>query len=175
MALLFQSNPDQWEGRTVDPGATVRWYVSRYGRLMRSGEVVLLWEAQGHFEASVRGLYGWGLTTDEPTRDSRGDLRVPVLYVERWVAREDANVPAAEHRAPMPTSKVLGLPSWGDHLLSTMPVGANFLVTEQQLWEVAGLAAKMFPDTQLVKAAELDAAGQKISVNKFKAARLVGI
>ena len=157
MPLLFQANPDRWDLRaSLKRGAVVRWYVTRYKSLMQPGMVVLLWSARGKkLPKTVRGLYGWGLTVGELQADDLGYDRIPVRHVERWVDAEQdkAQVALDQQDAPLSAETVLQLPSWQDHLLGANPVGANFVVSEEQLAELADtLVLRRFRGSQLGQA-----------------------
>lgn len=171
MALLFQSNPDQWDlRRFLQPGGKVSWFVTRYLKYMKPGVLTLLWEAQGSEDPAVRGLYGWGITLAEPAPDERGRLRIPLQYVERWVSAGDAkrNVPESDHVAGIPAQEVLSLPSWQDHPLAKMPVGTNFIVTPAQLEELSDIVQKKYPGSAFPQAARLDQEGKPLAVEQFE-------
>lgn len=160
MALLFQSHPDQWDLRKyLIPGKNAYWNASRYQSLMGPGMIVLLWEARGSEPPEVRGLYGWGITTSELQKDYEGRARIRVQYIERWVSKTDAEkkVPDENHIAPIPASEVLNLRSWSDHLIESLPVGTNFIVTDTQLRDLLyeRVLEKFNDDTQLKKAVVL--------------------
>jgi hypothetical protein len=175
-AFLFQSNPDRWDMRSfLKPGEEVAWYVTRYPSQMRPGALVLLWEARGREQVAVRGLYGWGITTDEVGPDEKGDLRIPVHCVERWVHPDDdeSNVPDDQHIAPIPGSEVLDLPSWSGHQLATMPIGTNFLVSREQLGQLSELVVKpAVPDSQFPQAVDQVTKGEGLDPGLFKPVRL---
>ncbi len=177
MALLFQSNPDQWNLRKyLKPGGHVRWFVSRYQTLMRPGALVLLWVAKGSQSPQIKGLYGWGVTTDEVKQDDEGRLRIRLQYVERWVSKTDdeKKVDDENHIAPIPADKVLDLPAWKDHLLAVMPAGTNFLVTAEQLQELTdNIVDAKFQGSQFRRAVNQDIEGGKLDPNGFTFKRLV--
>lgn len=171
MALLFQSNPDQWDlRRFLKPGGKVSWFVTRYLKYMKPGVLTLLWEAQGSEAPAVRGLYGWGITLTEPAPDELGRLRILLQYVERWVSAGDAkrNVPESDHVAGIPAQEVLSLPSWQDHPLKKMPVGTNFVVLPAQLEELSDIVRKKYPGSAFPKAARLDQQGKPLVVEEFE-------
>jgi len=169
MAFLFQSNPDQWDlRRHLVPGNYVSWFVSRYQALMRPGALVLLWEAQGSRSKAVKGLYGWGILTEEPAPDPGGRLRVRLMYVERWIAQTDKDTPLEDHLAPILGIDVLALPAWQDHLLAVMPIGTNFLVTPEQLEQLSDrIVAPRFPDSQFDRAVRTANDGQQLDPSGF--------
>lgn len=175
MAFLFQSNPDQWDlRRYFVPGRSAAWFVSRYQSLLYPGALVLLWEAQGSAGRAVRGLYGWGITTAGPAADERGKLRVPLLYVERWVRAGELDSPPTEQHAPVMANDLLALPAWSDHLLATLPSGTNFLVTEPQLRELAELLRdRLDPQSNFHAALQLNIAGTPIAPEQFSAQLLM--
>ena len=157
MALLFQSSPDQWNlRRNLKPGRSDLWFVSRYQALMQPGRLVLLWEAKGTKAENVRGLYGWGVTIDELTRDTRGRLRIRLQYIERWVSKTDESKENREDDiAPIAASEVLGLNTWRNHLLSVFAAGTNFVVTPEQLEELSERIVKVrFPKSKFREAVE---------------------
>ncbi|MFN2133264.1 MAG: hypothetical protein ACK2VD_22250 [Anaerolineae bacterium] len=168
MAFLFQSNPDQWDlRRHLVPGSYVSWFVSRYQALMGPGALVLLWEAQGSRPKAVKGLYGWGILTEEPAPDG-GRLRVRLMYVERWITEKDKDTPLEDHLAPIPGTDVLALPAWQDHLLAVMPIGTNFLVTPEQLEQLSDrIVTLRFPDSQLDRAVRVANDGQQLDPSGF--------
>jgi hypothetical protein len=171
MALLFQSNPDQWDLRqNFRPGGKVYWFVTRYLKFMKPGVLTLLWEAQGSEPLAVKGLYGWGITLAEPVPDKNGRLRIPLQYVERWVSASDsqANAPESRHIAGIPAQQVLSLSSWQDHPLAKMPVGTNFVVTPDQVKELCEvIVQKKYPSSAFPQAAQLDQAGKPVDVQNF--------
>lgn len=170
MALLFQSNPDQWDlRRYFEPGQYVSWFVSRYQTSMYPGVLVLLWEAQGSKPKEIKGLYGWGITTDAVKPDATGRLRIRLQYIERWVSKVDKNKSSAEHTAPIPADDVLSLPAWrGKHLLDVMPIGTNFLVSGKQLEELSNRIVRFrFPKSQFQEAIELDMRGERLDWTAF--------
>jgi hypothetical protein len=170
MAVLFQSKPEQWDlRRYFEPGQYVSWYVSRYQASMYPGVLVLLWEAQGSKQQAVRGLYGWGITTDNVKPDANGRMRIRLQYIERWVSEADKNLPLEEHVAPIPANDVLSLPSWKDtHLLAVMPSGTNFLVSARQLEELATQIVRFrYPMSQFQQAVELDLEGERLNWDAF--------
>ena len=169
MAFLFQSNPDQWDlRRHLTPGNHVSWFVSRYQALMRPGALVLLWEARGSGPRAVRGLYGWGIMTEEPAPDATGRLRVRLQYVERWISKKDRDIPRENHTAPLPGAAVLALPAWKDHLLAVMAIGTNFLVTPNQLEQLSErIVTVRFPDSQFGRAVRAESDGQQLDPSTF--------
>jgi len=179
MALLFQSNPDQWDLRgSIEPGEKVSWFVTRYLNFMRPSVLTLLWEAQGSKAPGVRGLYGWGVTLGEAMPDRQGRLRIPLQYVERWIAKSDAdeNVSDIEHIAAVPAQDILLLSSWQDHLLATMPIGTNFIVTPSQILELSeSIVRPRFPDSEFPRAARMDSEGVPLVVENFSKQRLVEV
>lgn len=171
MALLFQSNPDQWDLRlSLQPGEKVSWFVTRHLKYMKLGVLTLLWEAQGSEDPAVRGLYGWGITLSEPAPDTLGRLRIPLQYIERWVSAGDAkrNIPESEHVAGIPAQDVLSLPSWQDHPLAKMPIGTNFIVLPVQLEELSLIVQKKYPGSAFPPAARLDQERKPLSVEEFE-------
>lgn len=177
MAFLFQSNPDQWDlRRYLQPGQHVAWFVSRYQSLMRPGALVLLWEAQGRQSPAVKGLYGWGITTDGVYTDDEGRRRIRLRYVERWVHPADnaGQVPDEHHIAPVPAKAVMALPGWQDHPLAVMPIGTNFLVTVEQLQELwHRLLDVNLPGSQLGQVLPLEVQGVPLDPNAFEPQRIV--
>jgi hypothetical protein len=170
MALLFQSNPDQWDLRKhFEPGGYVSWFVSRYESSMYPGLPVLLWEAQGSKQKAIRGLYGWGITTDDVKQDATGRLRIRLQYIERWVSKANEKLPLEEHVAPIPANEVLSLPAWKDtHLLAIMPIGTNFLVSVKQLEELSDqIVQNRFPSSQFKYAVQQDIKGEQLDWNAF--------
>ena len=171
MALLFQSNPDQWDlRRYLKPGGKVSWFVNRYLDEMKTGVLTLLWEAQGTKSKLIRGLYGWGITLAEATPDEQGLLRIPLQYVERWICAEDAKkgVLEAEQNAGIQAKDVLTLESWHDHLLNKMAIGTNFKILPLQLKELSSLVSKKYPESKFPEAVRLQNEGIPLNVNKFK-------
>lgn len=171
MALLFQSNPDQWDlRRYFTPGERESWFVSRHLAYMKSGVLTLLWEAQGSKDQAVRGLYGWGVTLDEPSPDKRGRLRIPLQYIERWICTRDVagDVPKPDHSAALAARDVLSLPSWKQHQLNTMPIGTNFLVLPVQLRELRVLVEERYPNSALPRAIQNDIDGSPLVANDFE-------
>jgi hypothetical protein len=145
---------------------------------MTPGALVLFWEAQGTKQPSVKGLYGWGITLDEPQEDFRGQRRIQIRYVERWVSASDAAniIPESEHAAAIPGEEVLSLPSWENHLLATMPAGTNFIVTPTQLLELTNIIVrKRYPTSELPRAALEDAEGKRLIVEQFTAQRIMEV
>lgn len=176
MSLLFQSNPDQWDLRKhFEPQKYVSWHVSRYENLMWPGKLVLLWVAKGHEPPQVRGLYGWGITTGEVRPDSHNELRIRLQYIERWVAKSDhdADTPPAQHRAPIPASKILSLPSWKKHPLATIPAGTNFLVSEQQMRELLKVVGAHGLALQFQQAYEQSLSGSPLPLGSFEPGHVV--
>ena len=172
MALLFQSNPDQWDLRQhLEPGGRAFWFVNRYLSYMKQGTLTLLWEAQGKQRRAVKGLYGWGILRGEPARDVRGLLRAPLTYIERWVSADDAR---KEERKPeqdmaaIPADNVLALESWRDHLLARMPIGTTFLIDKMQIEELSGIVMRRYRRSAFREAAELDAAGEPLPLDRFE-------
>jgi hypothetical protein len=171
MALLFQSNPDQWDLRKyLTPGDEESWFVNRYFTYMKPGVLILLWEAQGSQSPEVRGLYGWGITLGEPVPDRRGRLRIPLQYVERWVNAADVNgrVPESRHIAGVPAKVVLELPSWHNHPLNRMPAGTNFVVTAEQLRALHALVSREYPASAFGLAVEKDIQGLPLVPEEFE-------
>ena len=170
MALLFQSNPEEWDlRRFLIPGNDAAWFVTRYQALMYPGALALLWEAQGKLHGPVRGLYGWGITTGEIRRDAGGRQRIPLKYVERWVLQSDREHAPDGHMAAIPAAVVLSLPTWSDHLLNKMPIGTNFLVSPEQVEELAReLVQKIFPASQFAAAVKKELAGDSLEPGTFK-------
>ena len=174
MALLFQSNPEEWDLRGyLVPGNDASWLVTRYQALMYPGALTLLWEAQGRQRGPVRGLYGWGITTGEVRRNAAGRQRIPLKYVERWVLKSDKDLPASGHMAAIPASVVLGLPHWSDHLLNKMSIGTNFLVSPEQVEELDRVVVQTkFPASQFAAAVRRELAGERLDLDlesfKFK-------
>lgn len=135
---------------------------------MRPGALVLLWEAQGSKPKAVRGLYGWGIMTEEPAPDATGKLRVRLQYVERWVSRKDKDTPPGDHTAPIPGTAVLALPAWQDHLLAVMAIGTNFLVTPDQLEQLSEhIVTVRFPGSQFDRAVRAEGEGQQLDPSTF--------
>jgi hypothetical protein len=177
MALLFQSNPNQWNLRKFFvPGDYAAWFVYRYKTLMDSGQLVLLWSAKGRTGSrAIKGLYGWGITTNSP-QDYSGELRIPLKYIERWVSKNDYvnKVPIEKHIAPIPAKTVFQLPSWKNHLLAVMPIGTNFLVTKEQLNELLyRIVSVRFPTSQLRQAVNLSIEGKQLNPDNFKPNKVV--
>jgi len=171
MALLFQSNPEQWDLRQyLKPGGRVSWFVSRYLSYMKPGTLTLLWEAQGEQQKAVKGLYGWGILQAEPARDVRGRLRVPLIYIERWVSAGDVRnkVPEPQHMAAIPADDILKLGSWRDHLLAKMPIGTNFLINVNQIEELSRIVMKKYPTSAFEQAADLDKAGKTLTTEEYE-------
>ena len=171
MAVLFQSNPDQWDLRQyLRPGGRASWFVNRYLSYMKRGTLTVLWEAQGKQRKAVRGLYGWGILHGEPARDVRGLLRAPLTYIERWVSADDTvnEVPLAQQVAAIPADDVLELESWRDHLLARMPIGTNFLIDKKQIEELSGVVMRRYRRSAFGEAAELDAAGESLPLDRFE-------
>ena len=170
MALLFQSNPDQWDlRRYLRPGAKASWSVSRYLKYMNPGVLALFWEAQGSEDPAVKGLYGWGIILAEPAPDERGRLRIPLQYIERWVSADDGKrrVPESDHTAGIPAPQVLSLPSWQDHLLAKMAAGTNFIVLPDQLEELSDLVQTKYPGSAFPIAAQLATERKPLDVGQF--------
>jgi hypothetical protein len=170
VALLFQSIPTQWDLRIYfRPGEKVSWFVTRYLSYMKPGKLTLLWQAQGKEKEAVKGLYGWGILQDEPTRDTHGRLRVPLMFIERWVSARDIrnDVEGSEQVAAISASDVLELPSWKDHLLAKMPIGTNFLISAKQLEELNEIVAVRYPTSAFSCAAIMDKDGIPIEADKF--------
>jgi hypothetical protein len=170
MALLFQSNPDQWDLRKYfKPGKKVSWFVTRYLSYMKPGTLTLLWEAQGGKPAAVKGLYGWGIIQAEPAGDERGRLRVPLVFIERWVCSHDARneIPDEDQIAAISADQVFKLQSWRDHLLAKMPVGTNFLINTDQIQELTKIVAARYPTSAFSQAANLDMAGKPLDPDRF--------
>ncbi len=171
--LLFQSTDTTRFHLRKDftPGRSVSWFVSRYKSLMHPGQIVLLWNAKGKSSLNVKGLYGWGITTGEPKHDSTGKFRINVEYIERWISKHDAinNVPPENQNAPVSAGNVLALPSWKGHLLATMPIGTNFLVTQDQLDELLNQIIDVrFPSSQLRRAVNSSKYRNQIDPSEFK-------
>jgi len=170
MAFLFQANPDQWDLRQhLRQGESDRWLVSRYQTLIQPGELVLLWMAKGSQNNAVKGLYGWGITDGSLTQ-SDTKHRITVRYIERWYHwRNPRNSTQTAWIAPLPASVVLALPSWQESLISVMPVGTNFLLTEEQLNDLAEhiKRQKILPDSQILRAIELAVAGKHLAIEAF--------
>ncbi|MBN1857392.1 MAG: hypothetical protein JW846_10635 [Dehalococcoidia bacterium] len=171
MGLLFQSNPNRWDLRKhLIPGEHGSWFVSRYQSLMHEGALVLLWESKGSMPDSVKGLYGWGITTGEMKPDAEGRMRIPLRYIERWVSKNDhdTHVPEKDHVAPVAAAQVFALPSWKAHVLAVMPVGTNFLVGARQLLELTeSVVDTTFAGSQFRRAVELDVAGKRLEADSF--------
>jgi hypothetical protein len=172
MALLFQSNPDQWHLREhLRPGGRASWYVSRYLGYMKQGILTLFWEAQGKKQAKpVKGLYGWGILLSEPKGDAGGRLRVPLIYIERWISATDVkNKTALPNQGPaVPANIVLNLKSWTNHPLATMPIGTNFLVTPQQLQDLCSEVMNIYPQSAFSQAVKLDTNGVALIPSQFE-------
>lgn len=169
MAFILQANPDRWDLRQfLIPDRVVRWYVRNYVSLMRPGEIVLFWLARGGKSPKVRGIYGWGLIDEPVYTDERGDLRLPVRYVERWVRQGEEGMEPDKQHAPIPCADVLSLPSWSENLISVNPQGSTFLVSEEQLRELTEqLIAKRIPRSQLMRATELYLRQRNLSGESF--------
>jgi len=178
MALLFQSNPNQWDLRKyLQPGGRASWFVNRYLNYMKPGTVTLFWEAQGQEKYAIRGLYGWGIVEAEPAEDVNGKLRVPLTYIERWVSSHDAeySVPVSEHIAAIPADEVLALRSWRDHLLARMPVGTNFIVSGEQMIELSKIVLKKYPSSAFEKATATAREGKRLKTEEFVAQRVMEV
>lgn len=175
-AVLFQSNPDRWDlRRSLQPGEEENWHVKQYRGEMHSGRLVLLWEAKGRKEEAVKGLYGWGITTRE-VWSRANEAMIGLQYVERWVDKNDdaRSVPDGEHVAAIPGKDMLGLPSWSQHRLNTMPMGTNFLVSREQLEELSERIVKVrLPDSRLPEAVSRAISGEAISPDLFEPVRVV--
>lgn len=170
MALLFQSNPDEWDLRGhMYPGRSVSWYVSRYQTFTYHGALVLLWEAQGHKPKAVRGLYGWGVTIGDVQQDApTGRMRIPLRYTERWRRKDDEGKEMREDMAPISAHEVLSLGAWENHLLNLMPIGTNFLVTLEQLDELITKIVKVrFPKSRLYEAFKLESNEECLDASNF--------
>jgi hypothetical protein len=179
MALLFQSNPDQWNLREhFIPGNSVSWKVTRYSHLMKPGVLVLLWVARGKQPEQVRGLFGWGITTQNVEKNMLGKLHINLKYIERWVNPEDEknNIENKTHQAPIPASEVLNLKTWEEHLLSLFPTGTNFLVTPAQLSELEEkVIRKKIPDSQFKQAVYKEISGKVLNADSFTPKSLVAV
>jgi len=177
MALLFQSNPDRWDLREhLIPDKHGLWFVSRYHALMHEGVLVLLWGAKGSLPESVKGLFGWGITTGEMERDMEGRTRIPLKYVERWVSKSDADAEAdyKDHMAAVPAAQVFALPSWQRHVLAVMPAGTNFVVGAKQLRELTESIVEVdFVGSHFRIAVEADVSGRRLDADAFVTQRLV--
>lgn len=173
MAFLFQSNPDRWDLRgSLKPGGHVNWFVTRYLNFMREGVIVLLWEARGTKTLVVKGLYGWGITVGDPVEDQQGRVRIRVDYIERWVSHQDVvhKTPDLKQGAAIQADDVLKLPSWQDHLLASMPIGTNFLVTPRQLEELQDQIIQVrFPASAFGEAVRMEAGGRILKTEYFSA------
>ena len=171
MAFLFQSNPDQWSLlENIKPGKYVSWFVSRYKSYMYPGVPVLLWQSKGSDSKNLpyKGLYGWGITTEEVKLDVEGRSRIRLQYIEHWIPKLDPITNEPCQRAPLPADKVLSLPSWKEHLLATMPIGTNFLVNSKQLEELFySLIDEHFPKTQFRKVIESNSKGIPLNAKEF--------
>jgi hypothetical protein len=144
---------------------------------MYPGVLVLLWEAQGSKPKEIKGLYGWGITTDDVKPDDTGRLRIRLQYIERWISKTDRNKPFAEHIAPISANDVLSLPAWRDkHLLDVMPIGTNFLVNAKQLEELSNHIVRLrFPGSQFQQAVALDLKGERLDWTAFVPKRSLAV
>ncbi len=172
MALLFQSNPDQWDLRgNLRPGGRASWFVNQNLRYMKQGELTLFWEAQGRKpKKPVRGLYGWGIILSEPRGDANGRLRVSLIYIERWVSVTDAmnRTELSEQGPAIPADDVLKLTSWENHRLAKMPIGTNFLVEPKQLQDLSQIVMKRYPESSFPQAVKLDLEQTALTLGQFK-------
>lgn len=178
-ALVFQSNPDQWDMRRfLQPGAEAPWRVTAYRDEMRPGRLVLLWEAKGKQRLEVRGLYGWGIITSGVAEGAGGRETIRLQYVERWLHPDDAarKVPDRRHVAAIPASEVFDLPSWPEHRLKTLPIGTNFVVTKQQLEELSErIVKRRLTSSQFPGAVNQVMSGQAVWPASFEPIRVVAI
>lgn len=168
MALLFQSNPEQWDLRQyLKPGARGSWSANRFLSYMKRGTLTLLWESQGKEPKEVKGLYGWGILEAEPAKNMRGKQSVPIMYIERWVSTNDVEQRMSEHMAAISADEVFKLESWKEHLLAKMPIGANFRVEKKQLEELTGIIMKRYTKSDFQKAADMDETGGGLEIGQF--------
>jgi len=122
MSFIFQAIPERYDLRErLEEGKRVAWVASRYMDQMKVGEVVYFWLAGN---ISHRGLYGWGKISGAPVPDEASGYRVEVQYRRNFLAHEP--------RRHIPSETVAADPVLGGHLLFRMPIGTNFLLTDQE-------------------------------------------
>lgn len=161
IAFVFQSRRDEWSlWDNLKPNLEVPWKVSRYGEHLRKGSLVLFWQAKGKGSASLRGLWGWGVTVSDPqNRKGRGSIKVKC--VEKWLREKP--------EAPLPATEISKMEAWDRHPLNTTPMGTNFRVNKDQL-ESVSLAAQTYAiNSQLPAAVEVVKAGKAINLDAYEA------
>ncbi len=166
MAFIFQTGSEQWDLRDkLKQGEEVSWSLSRYLILIDSGALILLWLSQRE-QPRVRGLYGWGITTENAKEDKEGWFRIRLKCVERWDSY-------TADKAPIKASDILNLPAWKYHPLKIDFVGSNFLVSVEQLRELCRYIMKVFPDSEFREAVDTEMGGKRLNPNSFKPKHLV--
>jgi len=133
MSFIFQAIPERYDLRTrLKVGDRVSWIASRYRDEMRKGDIVYFWLGG---DPAGRGLYGWGVISAEaPKLTEDGGYRVEVEYRRSFL----------DHKPPRHISSedIRQDPMLRNHLIFRMPVGTNFLLTEEQDRALRALIAR---------------------------------
>ena len=133
MSFIFQSVPERYDLRTrVRSGLRASWVVGRYGNQMKKDDIVYFWLGG---DPSIRGLYSWGVITDDEPKfyEGRG-YRIEVEYRRFFL----------DYQPPMyiPGEEVRADPILENHLLFRMPIGTNFILTNEEDQAIRAIIAR---------------------------------
>jgi formylglycine-generating enzyme required for sulfatase activity len=159
VAFIFQNRFENLNfSEKLRPRQEIVWKVSRYRSMIRSGSLILFWQAQGEGSEFVKGFWGWGVALTDSQR-KRGEWSVKVRCIEKW-SRSGSS-------APIEAKEIFRLPAWKAHALKTMPQGTNFVLDAQQLEGIVALAEKYAGGSRLPAAAKAVVLGAKINQELF--------
>jgi hypothetical protein len=115
---VFQGKPERYplnEKLVVDNRET--WLVSRFKDEISKGDIVLFWSSG---KESVRGLYGWGLITQDAVQYYDGwGFGIEILYKVKF--KNHVGIDQVRE------STVLD-----NNVLLKMPIGTNFRISPQE-------------------------------------------
>jgi len=123
MSFIFQAVPKRYDLRTrMKPGLRVSWLASRYRKQMKKGDIVYFWLGG---DPSERGLYGWGIiSADAPKLYEGRGYRIEIEYRCNFLDRKPPKHVSSED--------IRKDPFLNNHLIFRMPVGTNFLLSDEE-------------------------------------------
>jgi hypothetical protein len=103
-------------------GDRASWLASRYRRQMEKGKIVYFWLGG---DPRIRGLYGWGIITAQaPELRENKVYRIEVQYRCSFLDQEPPG--------HIPSTRIRQDPILENHLIFRMPIGTNFLLTDEE-------------------------------------------
>lgn len=150
MSFIFQAVPERYDLRVkMKVSQRASWVVSRFGNEMKRGDIVYFWLGG---DPAERGLYGWGVITDEkPIFYEDSGYRIEVEYRRFF--------PDYHPSMHIPSEEIRADPALENHLIFRMPVGTNFMLTDEEDQAIRAIIARKFGEDWLPPKPAADGGG----------------